>query len=251
MIAAGPVAGTIVGLHPLGLAIAIAIVMLGAAVQGSIGFGLGLLAAPVLGIIDPDFLPVTVVAAVVPLGFGVVLHDHVHIVWREVAFAIAGRVPGVLIGTWLVHRLGTRAISVVIAVSVLLAVIGSVSTFRFRPTHRNLVVAGFASGVTGTASGIGGPPMALTYQHADPTALRATLSGYFAIGAMLSFLALLAGGEVGRRQMELTGLLLPAVLVGLAMSRIVIRFLPAARLRPVILTVCSLSAVALLVETFA
>ena len=65
---AGAVICTVAGLQPVGLAIALLVVMLGAAVQGSIGFGLGLLAAPVLGIIDPDFLPVTVVATVISLG---------------------------------------------------------------------------------------------------------------------------------------------------------------------------------------
>lgn len=238
------------GLSALALAVVLGIVLVGAIVQGSIGFGLGLLAAPVLGVVDPDFLPVSIVVAVIPLGVGVVIHDHAHIVWSEVAFALSGRLPGVVAGAWLVRTLGTRAVSVAIAVSVLLAVVGSVTRVRFHPSHRNLVVAGIASGVTGTAAGIGGPPMALTYQHSDPASLRSTLAAYFTLGALMSFGALAAAGAVGRRELELSALIVPATLAGLTVSRLTIRRLPAGTLRPVILVVCSASAIVLLVETF-
>jgi uncharacterized membrane protein YfcA len=240
----------LVGLSPAALALALAIVAIGAVVQGSIGFGLGLLAAPVLGVIDPDFLPVSIVVAVIPLGVGVVFRDRAHIVWGEVGYALTGRLPGVVVGAWLVGALGQRAVTVAIAVSVLLAVVGSVTRVRFMPTRRNLVLAGVASGITGTAAGIGGPPMALTYQHSDPAALRSTLAAYFTVGAAMSFAALAVGGSVGVRELELSALLLPGTLAGLAVSRFTVRHLPAATLRPVILVVCSASALVLLVETF-
>ena len=41
---------------------------------------------------------------------------------------------------------------------------------------RALVVAGLASGFAGTTTGVGGPPMALTYQNSDPATMRATIS---------------------------------------------------------------------------
>lgn len=238
------------GLSAVGLGVALTIVVVGAIVQGSIGFGLGLLAAPVLAVIDPDFLPVSVVVAVIPLGIGVVAHERAHIVWSEVGYALTGRLPGVIGGAWLVRTLGTRAVSIAIAVSVLLAVLGSITRVRFRPTNRNLVVAGFASGITGTAAGIGGPPMALTYQRSNPEELRSTLGAYFTIGALMSFAALALGGAVGRRELELSALLVPATLVGLGLSRVAVRYLPASTLRPVILVICSVSALVLLVETF-
>lgn len=243
-------AAQLVGVGPGALAIACLVVVIGAAVQGSIGFGLGLVAAPILAIVDPDFLPVAVIIAVVPLGVGVVAHDHAHIDWGDLGLALLGRLPGVVAGTWVVHRLGAHAISVIIGVSVLLAVLGSVTTVRFRPTQRNLVVAGFASGVTGTASGIGGPPMALTYQHADGRVLRVTLASYFAVGGLMSLVALSIGGEVGGRELRLAFLLVPASLVGFVLSRQVIRWLPAHLLRPLVLGLCTVSAVALLLETF-
>ncbi len=45
------------------LALAIAVVALGAAVQGSVGFGANLVAAPLLTLIDPSLVPVPIVVA--------------------------------------------------------------------------------------------------------------------------------------------------------------------------------------------
>lgn len=237
-------------LAPLEIVLALAIVVVGSVLQGSIGFGMGLLSAPVLGLLDPDFLPVAVIVSVIPLGVGVVLHDHRHIEWRQMATALAGRTPGVVIGAWLVRVVGSTAISMAIALSVLLAVVGSLTRRRFRPTPLNLVTAGLASGITGTAAGIGGPPIALTYQHSDPETLRATLGGFFTVGAVMSFLALAIGGTVEARQLQLSLLLVPATLTGLALSRLVVRRLAADKVRPVVLVACTASAIGLLIETF-
>ena len=246
----GALLATAVGLGTAEIVVALAIVVVGAAVQGSIGIGLGLVAAPVLALVDADFLPISVVVAVVPLGVGVIARDHALIAWNEVAVAILGRMPGVTVGAWLVHRMGANAISIVIGISVLLAVAGSLTSRRFRPTRRNLAIAGFASGITGTAAGIGGPPMALTYQHADGRVLRATLAAYFAIGGAISFAALAVGGDVGERELRLAALVIPGSLAGLVLSRVVIRRLPPEALRPILLVACTLSATVLIVETF-
>lgn len=244
------IAASVLGVSPMGLALACLVVALGASVQGAIGFGLGLLAAPVLGIIDHDFLPVTIIVCVIPLGLGVVFHERRHIVWREVGLTLTGRLPGVWIGAWLVGAIGEKAISLTIAVAVLLAVVGSVTRVRFRTTRRSLVIAGFASGITGTAAGVGGPPMALTYQHADPVRMRASLSAYFLFGSMMSLVALAIGGSVSRRDLELAAMLLPATMVGLGLSRVLVRRLPADTIRPIVLVACSVSAAVLLLETF-
>lgn len=244
-------AASLLGVSPLALAVACVVVAIGAAVQGAIGIGLGLVAAPILGVIDHDFLPVSVIVCVIPLGVGVVLHERRHIDWREVGFALAGRLPGVAIGAWLVGALGAKAISVAIGAAVLTAVVGSVTRWRFRASHRNLAIAGFASGITGTAAGIGGPPMALAYQHGDPVNIRATLGGYFLFGSIMSLVALAVGGSVSERDLRLALLLVPSALVGLGLSRLLVRRLPAATIRPLLLVACSVSALVLLIETFA
>ena len=135
--------------------------------------------------------------------------------------------------------------------SVLLAVVASLTGRLFRPTDRALVVAGMASGFAGTTTGVGGPPMALTYQNSDPATMRATISAFFAIGSVMSIVALWLAGEIGTRQLQLTALVLPGVLFGVVTARRVKHLLRPEVVRPAVLVICSVAAVALLAETFA
>lgn len=228
--------------------VCIAIVTVGAALQGVIGLGMGLLSAPLLAIADPDFLPVSTVIAVIPLGIGAAWRERHAVERRDVTMALAGRVVGVALGAWAAATTGHGFLAVLIGVSVLTAVIGSLTGFHFPTTDRNLLIAGATSGFTGTAAGIGGPPMALTYQHAEPSTLRATLSAFFAVGAVFSLTALAVAGEVGRHRLELAALVLPGVPLGLLASKPLIGRVPAARIRPLVLGVCAASAIALLVD---
>ena len=190
----------------------------GAAVQATIGLGMAILAAPVLGLVDPGFLPVTTIIMVWPLSIGVVRRERHHVAWGDVGTALVGRVPGVIFGAWLVATTGPVAIRLIVGLSVLFAIIVSVTGFKVSTTRRNLLIAGVASGFSGTTAGVGGPPMAVTYQHSEPATTRATLGVFFGLGSVISFLGLLVAGEVHTRQLQLSALLLPGVLLGLNLS---------------------------------
>ena len=226
----------------------IAIVMIGSALQGVIGLGMGLLSAPLLAIADPAFLPISTVIAVIPLGLGAAWRERHAVERRDVAIALGGRLVGVGIGAWAAAATGDRFLVLLIAVSVLVAVGGSLTGFRFATSDRNLLIAGAASGFTGTAAGVGGPPMALTYQHAEPSTLRATLSTFFAVGAVFSLTALAIAGQIDRHRLGLAALVLPGVPLGLLISKPLIGRVPAERIRPLVLGVCACSALALLVD---
>lgn len=226
----------------------IGVVTVGSTLQGTIGLGMGLLAAPLLALADPGFLPVSSVIAVVPLGIGTAWRERHAVVGRDVGIALVGRVFGVVLGAWAVAVTGHRFLVLVVAATVLLAVVGSLTRRRFRTSDRNLLLAGAASGFTGTAAGVGGPPMGLTYQHADAATLRATLAAFFAVGATMSLVALIVAGQVDRHRLALALLVLPGVPLGLALSKPLIGRLPEHRVRPMVLVVCAASALALLVD---
>jgi uncharacterized membrane protein YfcA len=140
-------------------------------------------------------------------------------------------------------------LAVLVGLSVLVAVAVSLTDWRVPLTDPALVGAGAASGFTGTTTGVGGPPMALTYQHHDPAVMRATISAFFFVGAIFSAVALWAAGEIGARQLELSGLLLPAVLLGTVTARVLRHRLRPEIVRPAVLVVCAGSAVLLLVDS--
>ena len=239
----------------VGLSVAMAIscmlvVYVGAVVQASIGIGLGMIASPVLLLADPDFIPAALILAVLPLTFTIAWFDRTHIEPREVGFAVAGRIPGTIAGALVVASLSDRVLAVLVAGSVLLAVVASITGRLFRPTDGSLVVAGMASGFAATTTGVGGPPMALTYQNSDPATMRATISAFFSIGTVMSLGALWLAGEVGVRQLQLAALILPAVVLGIVSARQVKHLLRPEVVRPAVLVICTLAAVALMVETF-
>jgi uncharacterized membrane protein YfcA len=153
------------------------------------------------------------------------------------------------VGAAFVAVLSVHVLAVMVAVSVLIAVLASVSSTRFSLSDGHHFVAGLASGFTGSATGVGGPPMALTYQHADPAVMRSTISAFFTVGSMMSIVALATAGEVGRRQVHLAALLLPAIAAGVVTARLIKDRLDPTRVRPVVLIICTTAAVLLLAET--
>lgn len=228
--------------------VCVAVVFVGAIVQGSIGIGLGLISAPVLAIADPAFIPATITIVVLPLTVLIAWADRDHVRWHDAGLAVLGRVPGVVVGALIVAAISETVLSVLVGLSVLIAVAASLTTRRVPLTTGTLLTAGTASGFMGTTTGIGGPPMALTYQHSDPATMRATVSAFFFVGALMSTAALWVAGEVGPRQLELSMLLVPAVIAGALTARTLTDRLRPELVRPLVLTVCAASAVALLMD---
>ena len=118
---------------------------------------------------------------------------------------------------------------------ILLGVVLSIVHPGIAIRRRSATAVGAVCGVTGTAAGVDGPPLALLYQHSEPHTLRATLATCFLIGAAVSGIALALGGELSREQLELTAILLPPMLVGLALSGFLARRISPAALRPIVL----------------
>ena len=231
------------------LLLAGAAVLLGAAVQGSVGIGLGLLAAPVFALADPTLVPGTILLMTSVMPMLTAWRERHDVDWRGLGFALLGRVPGTAVGVYIVATQPPSTTAVVVAVVVLGAVALSVTAWDARPTPRALLTAGLISGVGGTATSVGGPPVALLYQRSSGGTLRATMGMYFLIGNVSSVLALAAAGEVAVRDVTRAVLLLPFLLVGFLLSGPLRRHVDGSRLRVAVLAVSAGSAVLLLVRT--
>jgi len=240
---------TVLGLPAAGALACVVVVYVGAVMQAATGVGVGILSSPVLLLVDPDFVPACIVLVVVPLTFSVAWADRHHIDRPGVIAALIGRVPGLILGALVVASISDDVLAILVATTVLLGVAVSLTAKRFTPTRPAIVLAGFASGFTGTAVGVGGPPIALTYQHSNPVTMRATISMFFSVGSVLTVIALVLAGELGARQLELTALLMPSVLVGLWTARRYKAHLVGSGVRPVVLGLSAFSALALLIRT--
>jgi len=162
----------VLGLAPSVLAVLAVTVLVGAAVQGLVGLGVGLVAAPVTTLLAPELMPGLLLwlSAVMPLVTLVREHDAID--WRGLGWSVPARVPGTVVGVALVAWFSERELGVAVGLMVLVAVVLTVKTVRLPVNRTTLLSAGFVSGATGTATSIGGPPLALLYQHRDPRQVR-------------------------------------------------------------------------------
>lgn len=230
------------------LAVASIAVGAGAGVQGSVGFGLNLIAAPVLALVDPTLVPGPALVMALVLTILLAVRERHAVEWDGVAWAVAGRLPGTAVGATAVAVLSPSELSIGVAVAVLVGVAITATGVRLHPTRATLIGAGALSGVMGTASSIGGPPMAMVYQRSPGATLRATLSGFFAVGALLSIGLLAVVGRFGGAEMRDAAVLLPSLLVGFAASAPLCRVLDRGHTRVAVLAVSAGSAVALLAQ---
>lgn len=217
------------------LLLATAIVALASAVQASIGFGLAMIAAPVLLLIDPALIPGPGLSCALVLSVLVLHRERQAVDLRGVAWALAGRVVGTVPAVFALQTMSPRNFELCFALLVLLAVLLSILHPNLRPTRGWVVSAGLLSGFMGTISSIGGPPIALVYQNSPGPELRATLSGIFIVGCLISITLLSVAGLFGQRELLLSVALVPAVLLGFWASRFALGRVPVAATRPLIL----------------
>jgi hypothetical protein len=227
------------------------VVLLGAYVQAVVGLGLGLLAAPVVALVEPSLVPVlTLWLALLVSGLNL-LDEHEHVDWRSTAWSLPARVPGTVVGAWVVAAFTEEQIGVVLAVMVLVAVAVTVRTIEIPLEPATLATAGFVAGVTGTATSVGGPPVALLYQHVDPKIARATMSVFFFVGVILSLGGLALSGSLGREPSVLALVLAPGVVVGYVAGRRTRGRVDREVFRRAVLAVCTVSALILLARSVA
>ncbi|MFE4227041.1 sulfite exporter TauE/SafE family protein [Arthrobacter sp. NPDC056886] len=207
------------------------VVFLAACLQASTGFGMGMLGAPVVAMVDPALLPATLILLALLVTVLVTVRERQHLDLRGTGWALVGRVPGSFLGAWLVALLSKEGLAWVVVIVVVTGLVLAIRGWAPEPVRVNLIAAGAASGIMGTATSIGGPPMALVWQGHQGSRLRGTMSAFFMVGSAISLMALGVAGAVTGQILTLALWLVPAVLGGYVASRFVNRFLNTARLR--------------------
>ncbi|GGM95929.1 permease [Lentzea pudingi] len=231
------------------LAAAGAVVALGGLLQGLIGFGLALVAVPLLALLDPSLLPVPVLMIAAAHASLSLAREFAHVDWRGVGWAMLGRLPGTVVGILIVDALDPKGFGLVVGGSVLACVLLSITAWRPQPEPKSLVTAGFASGSFGTATAVGGPMVALLYQNQAGPQVRATLGAFFVLGSGASIIGLTASGNVTAHQLWSGVLLIPFLVAGFLLSGPLRKKFDAGGIRTPMLVVSGASAVVLIVRS--
>lgn len=230
--------------------LAMGIFFLGSFVQSAIGFGLAIVAAPLLYPISPDYVPAPICVA----GFFVSVMNSLK--YRQdisvggLKVAILWRVPGSILGGLLLSVVSARFLSLWLGALVLLALAISLLPFRLEPTPKRMALAGLTSGLMGTSSGIGGPPMALLLQHQEANALRGNLSAFFLFSSLLSIAVLVAMGHFTMHHLYLSLPLLPAIWLGYRAARLCVNRIPKEWIRIFALILCFISGSSAIIQSF-
>jgi hypothetical protein len=152
------------------------------------------------------------------------------------------------VGAWVVATVTTAALQGLIGAFVLLFVLASLVTPPIPVGPGTQVTAGAVSGVTGTAAGIGGPPIALLYQHHAGPEMRSTLAASFFFGTLLSITTLAVAQQVSWDQLLLGTALAPLVVAGSYAGRRFHDFLDRGWMRPAVLVFATVSAFVVIVD---
>ena len=189
-------------------------VAVAACVQGTIGIGFALIVAPVIAFSRPDLLPVSLLLLMLPLNLFTFLREHHAVDWRGAGWITLGRLAGTLAGAGVLVVLSAPALHLLVGAVIIAVAAFTMLAPKFSPSRSAFVTVGLFTGISETATGIGGPPLALAYQHHQPDVLRSTVAGCFLLGELVSLGVLAAISRVGWRQAWSALLLLPFLVVG-------------------------------------
>lgn len=228
--------------------VGIAATTLGALVQGSVGFGLAVVSAPILLMVAPQFIPGSMIFAANVLTLLMLLRERESMVTGEVLISSAARLLTTIPTAYVIAAVDQQTFSILFGLAVLAIVAVSFSGYVMPLTRVNLAIASGVSGISNTISSIGGPPMALVYQTQTGPHIRATLSAIFFVGSSISMLCLWWVGEFGWRDVGLGLLLLPGIFLGFSLSRFTAAKLDQVTMRPAILFIAGASATVILVR---
>jgi len=236
---------------PIELATAWGLVIMGAVIQGSIGFGLAAVVAPVLLLMNPIFLPGPMLFSAMLLTSLIAYRDRRHAVWPEVAVGTGGRIIGMIPAAFAIRFLSAQAYDLMFSLAVLAGVVISMAGWHIALTLRNLFLTAIGSGFVSTVSAVGGPPMALVYQHEGAAKIRGTLNAIFTIGTPISLFGLWWAGRFGVDEFIVGLLLMPAILIGFVLSRHTASRLHDRHTRPAVLFLSAATAIVVMIRALA
>jgi uncharacterized protein len=210
-------------------------VVIGAVIQGSIGFGYALVAVPAMVLLLPWAVPVAPLVLALPMTVLMSAKE-----WRSIdlggfALITGGRLVGTIAGVILLVLVPKGYLSTLTGLLIMAAALGSFLKPDFEVRNSTRLTGGIASGVVGTVAALGGTPLALVYQDRSGAELRSTLAISFVVGIAMSLVGLGLAGKVEGRHVVLALELLPGLLVGLWASRWVAKRLDERWLRPAVL----------------
>ena len=224
------------------------IVCIASALQISVGMGFGMLSAPLIALINPGLVPASILIMGMFVAFAGAWKERGNIAVSELGLGISGRVVGSLCALGLLIWIPDRdSFLILFGILILVAVLLTVSGLKTQFNSGNLFGLSVISGLMGTITAVGAPPMAIIYHDRPPKIVRPTLNAFFGAGSVLAIIGLVATGWMTFAHLLAATLFMPAIFCGAILAR-TLRKLPSIWLSRTMLTLSALAAISLIVK---
>ena len=200
---------------------------------------MAVVAAPILILINPLWVPIPITVVALILSVFNTWNQREFLELKQLALPFLTRIPGTVAGAWLLLQLNVFWLQVFVSLCVLIAVAISYYGAQFQYTPARLGMAAFVSGVMGTTTSIGGPPMALVMQHGNPKMVRANLSLYFAYSCSISLISYAYIGVLSEEILMTSLSFVPTAIIGFLLGIKARPYVDQGRFRPLLLLLCS------------
>ncbi len=216
--------------------------------QASVGYGFGLVAVPLLVIIDVRLVPVPIILASLVTMLQVTLQNRLALSDQNIRPLLIGLLVGSPLGAYLLSVVDPEVFVYLIMIVVSIGLVISVFGLSIRITPASQFIAGITSNIFGATTGMGGAPLALLYQHESGPNIRAILSTAFFLGGVFGSIALGIAGLITTESLWLALHLIPGLIAGGLTGRHFARFIDRGYSRLAIITITTLSVIYLAVN---
>ena len=212
------------------LAIVLFIVFVGATVMGTLGFGCGLVVAPVLLLFVEPQEGVVIVNGLIGVLVGIiVVRTRKHLQMKLVGpMSVAGMV-GVPFGVLMLANVAPTALRILIGLLILTVGVLTLFNIELPMVRRRFAgpVIGFLTSLSITTLSIGGPVVAIyaVAQEWPAQTVRTTLAFFFLVSYLTGFVFYAWSGLVDLQTVANIGVLAPALAVGLIVAHFLVRLI--------------------------
>ncbi|MDC2889725.1 sulfite exporter TauE/SafE family protein [Psychrosphaera algicola] len=211
-----------------------------------VGFGLGLLSAPLVFLIDPELVlgPMILLALLNTVILSLKFKDKIDV--SQTKLSLIGGTFGVFFAAIFIGLISIEQYQKIFGFLVLLAVSLSVLGIKPKVNYVSSLVASFVSGVMGTITSAGGAPMGLLYQSEEKSTVKANLSIFFVYLNAIAIIALLLAGKASTQDFIHFLQLAPAILIGICLSNFINNLINPKLMRILVLLVATISGMLLI-----
>ncbi len=239
----------------LELFVSILVVAAGAAVMGTVGFGIVLVAAPVVLLyLEPQQTVVVLNSLTAILMAMVLLRTWRHLELRASIGLIVGGLAATPIGVLALNAASPSVLRITIAVVIILLGLFSLTRIQLPFAQRRMAgpAIGFLTSLSVTSIGVGGPIggiYALSQRWKAET-VRAVLALFFLASDTMAFALYTASGLVGRDTLANIGVMIPGLLIGFGLAAVLVTRINERMFRYAVVAVIVVAGSVMLVREF-